>query len=90
MESNIGIKSNLMLIKGTSNFADPRYGNCPTEQDVHYYPFRYLPGDLVHLVYPDKCDARVIGRFLSERQIHEVHQYLVCRLCGRTCAGTCA
>lgn len=89
MESNLEVKSNLMIVKTSDRLADSRYSGYPSESDVLYYPHKFLPGDLVRLVYPDKCDVRVISRYLTERQIHEVQEYMVCRLCGRTCAGTC-
>ncbi len=50
---------------------------------------RFMPGDYVAKVYPEKVDARVINNELTQSQIIEYEQYLVCSLCGRTCAGNC-
>jgi hypothetical protein len=51
--------------------------------------YRYLPGDFIGQVYPDFLDSRIIEECLTECQLREYWQYLVCRLCRRPCAGTC-
>lgn len=50
---------------------------------------QHLPGDYVGQIYPDYIDKRAMDRYLTERQILELKQYLVCLKCGRPCAGTC-
>ncbi len=50
---------------------------------------RYLPGDLVKKIYPEKVDRRTIESELTKRQIFEFEQYLVCIICDMPCAGTC-
>jgi hypothetical protein len=50
---------------------------------------RYLPGDLIGLIYPEMIRTEVIRRCLSEEQQLEFKQYLICEICGRPCAGTC-
>lgn len=57
----------------------------PDYRPVH----RFLPGDFVKSVYPAKIDRRVIESELTQRQIFEYEQYLVCLVCGMPCAGSC-
>ncbi len=55
----------------------------------HEAKHRYLPGDFVAQVYPNKVDRRVIENELTRKQIIEYEQYLVCLICKKPCAGTC-
>lgn len=89
MESNLDVRSNLMLFRDASSGDSNRFAPFPTCEEVSRETYRFLPGDLVKLLYPSYTDARNIHRYLTEKQIHEVQQYLVCVLCHRTCAGTC-
>lgn len=57
----------------------------PNYTPVH----RFVPGDFVKQIYPGLTDSRVIGSALTQRQIIELEQYLVCIVCGLPCAGTC-
>ena len=59
------------------------------DDSVHKPIIKYLPGDFLAQVYPEKVDRRLIERELTPRQIKEYEQYLICLKCGRTCAGTC-
>ena len=63
--------------------------NLMIEDENHRPEYKYLPGDFVSQVYPEKVDRRVINRELIPRQIIEYEQYLVCTICKRPCAGTC-
>lgn len=63
--------------------------NLVVDDDLHTPVHRYMPGDFIGQIYPDKVDARVIHRELTTKQIREYEQYLVCTICGRPCAGTC-
>jgi len=59
-------------------------------EDPKYKPeYRYVPGDYVGRIYPNVVDVRSMREYLSEQQIIELQQYLVCSRCGKTCAGTC-
>lgn len=49
---------------------------------------RYLPGDFLYQVKPWLFDRRVGDEVTWEQQL-EYEQYLVCGICGRTCAGKC-
>lgn len=49
---------------------------------------RWLPGDFLALVYREYRDRRNWQRVRPEQKI-EIEQYLVCRLCGKPCAGLC-
>jgi hypothetical protein len=53
---------------------------------------RSLPGDLAVQIYRQLLwpDTWSIKKALSEVQWQEYEQYLVCRRCGRPCAGTCS
>jgi len=58
--------------------------------DAQHRPHdNYLPGDLFARIYPDRLNPEFYRQWLTERQIWEYKQYLVCILCGRTCGGTC-
>jgi hypothetical protein len=72
MESNLAVRSNLML-----------------DNAEHMPQHRYIPGDFMKLVYPDLADVRMYKKTMTEEQIIEMRQYLICILCRRTCAGTC-
>ena len=51
---------------------------------------RYLAGDLAVRIYRGYWPSiQAIHANLTARQWVEYQQYLVCQLCGRTCAGTC-
>ena len=63
--------------------------NLMVEDEKQGLQHRYLPGDFVAVVYPEKVDARVIDKELTQNQIIEYKQYLKCSICGRPCAGTC-
>jgi len=63
--------------------------NLMVDDEDHHPQHRYLPGDFLALVYPDKIDTRVFERELSPQQRVELFQYLRCRRCGKPCAGTC-
>lgn len=72
MQSNLAVRSNLMLDDGE-----------------HMPQHRYIPGDFMKLVYPFLADVRIYNEAMTEEQIIEMRQYLVCILCRRPCAGTC-
>ena len=58
--------------------------------DPKYKPeYKYIPGDYVGKIYLIAVDVRSIRQHLSQQQIIELEQYLVCNICGKTCAGTC-
>jgi hypothetical protein len=47
----------------------------------------YIPGDLAWQVYRQVWGSVYL---MTERQQVEYRQYLVCLLCRKPCAGTCA
>lgn len=51
--------------------------------------YKYLPGDFVKEVYPEYATPEVMHTYLSELQIVELKQYLVCYRCKKACAGGC-
>lgn len=58
--------------------------------DEHRHPQeRYLPGDFFAQIYPDRLNPEYCHQWMTQQQIREYKQYLVCGLCHRTCAGTC-
>jgi hypothetical protein len=60
---------------------------------VKEYPLRtigYLPGDYVGVIYPGMINVQVIQRELTQQQIVEHKQYLICSVCKMPCAGTCS
>ena len=63
--------------------------NLMLDDKKHEAKHRYLPGDFVAQVYPNKVDRRVIEKELTRKQIIEYEQYLVCLTCKKPCAGTC-
>lgn len=63
--------------------------NLMIDDAAHKPHYRYVPGDYVGQIYPEFTDVRVYGLTLSQQQINEMRQYLVCRRCGRPCAGMC-
>jgi hypothetical protein len=63
--------------------------NLMLDDEQHKLQYRYLPGDFVKMVYPELSDVRVYEATLTEQQITEMRQYLVCIRCRRPCAGTC-
>jgi len=63
--------------------------NLMIDDEGHSPQFRYLPGDFVGQVYPEKVDRRNIERELTRRQIIEYEQYLICYICKKPCAGSC-
>jgi len=66
------------------------FSNLMPDDDPRYKPeYRYIPGDYVGKIYPTAVDNRSIQQYLSQQQIVEFDQYLVCTKCGNTCAGTC-
>ena len=60
------------------------------DDEDHRPQYRYIPGDYVRAVYPQLADVRVYESVLTENQITEMRQYLLCVRCGRPCAGTCS
>lgn len=62
--------------------------NLMVDDEAHLPRDQYLPGDFLYLVKPWIFDRRVSGDFTHE-QLMEYERYLVCGLCGRTCAGIC-
>jgi hypothetical protein len=63
--------------------------NLMIDDEVHKPESRYLPGDFVAAVFPEFRDRRVADTRMTPQQLSERDQYLVCAICGRTCAGTC-
>jgi len=63
--------------------------NLMIDNEPHKPEYRYLPGDYIGQIYPEKIDSRVIERELSKQQLIEHDQYLECLICKRPCAGTC-
>ena len=63
--------------------------NLIIDDDEHKHVYKYLPGDYIGQIYPEKIDGRVIERQLSKQQIIEHEQYLECLICRKPCAGTC-
>lgn len=63
--------------------------NLMIDNESHKPEYRYLPGDYIGQIYPEKIDSRVIERELSKQQLIEHDQYLECLICKRPCAGTC-
>jgi len=63
------------------------FSNLMIDDDEHKPEYRFLPGDYIGRVYPEKVDRR--ANTLSENQRLELEMYLTCLRCGRTCAGTC-
>jgi len=63
--------------------------NLMVDDDAHSPKHKYLPGDFLRLVKPWFFDRRTGYTMLTEQQVREYGQYLVCGVCGRTCAGTC-
>jgi len=59
--------------------------------DEHQFrpEYRFVPGDLVAQIYRNLADVRVAESALSQNQLKELRQYLICLRCGRPCAGTC-
>lgn len=50
----------------------------------------FLPGDFAFQVYRGFWRTpQIVRRSLTVQQWVEYEQYLICRLCGRPCAGTC-
>lgn len=49
----------------------------------------YFPGDFAYELRPSSFDTRTQRQYWSEKQINEYHQTLKCRICQRSCAGTC-
>lgn len=74
MESNLSVRSNLML-----------------DDKAHEPKYRYLPGDFVTEVYRELgfTDPAMKEKVLTQQQLIESRQYLVCMRCRRPCAGTC-
>jgi hypothetical protein len=64
------------------------FSNLMLDDDQHMPKHKYMPGDYLPLVYKEFRDKRTWEN-LSERQIAEATQYIVCGKCNRTCAGTC-
>ena len=63
--------------------------NLMIDDEEHRPEYRYLPGDYVGAIYPHLVDVRVAKDELTQRQLIELKQYLVCVYCRRPCAGTC-
>jgi hypothetical protein len=63
--------------------------NLMIDDESHKPEIKYLPGDFLVLVYPEKVDKRCIESELTPKQILEYEQYLTCNICKRPCAGTC-
>jgi hypothetical protein len=63
--------------------------NLMIDDDEHRPHEKYIPGDLFAQIYPDRLHPEYFHKWLTEGQIREYKQYLVCGLCRRTCAGTC-
>lgn len=63
--------------------------NIMIEDEGHRLQERFIPGDFFAQIYPDRLNPEFFHQWLTERQIREYKQYLVCGLCHRTCAGTC-
>jgi len=63
--------------------------NIMIDDDQHRPHEKHIPGDLFAQMYPDRLHPEYFHNWLTERQIREYKQYLVCGLCHRTCAGTC-
>lgn len=63
--------------------------NLMIEDALHVPKESYLPGDFLRIVRPSFFDRRTRDQIVSALQIGEYERYLVCQVCGRTCAGTC-
>jgi len=63
--------------------------NLMLDDERHQPKHIHLPGDFVTEVYRDFRDIRVKEQILTEQQLIENRQYLVCIRCRRPCAGTC-
>lgn len=63
--------------------------NLMLDDKDHKAKYKYLPGDFLAEVYPDKADRRLQDREMSPKQIIEYRQYLKCIVCKNQCAGTC-
>ncbi|MDQ0917554.1 hypothetical protein QFZ78_003814 [Paenibacillus sp. V4I5] len=74
MGSNLQIQSNLMITDVIKG--ETLYRN-------------FFPGDYFGVLLPEYADERNIDRYMTLKQKAEYHQYKVCRLCRRACAGTC-
>jgi hypothetical protein len=64
------------------------FSNLMLDDDQHMPKYKHMPGDYLPLVFKELRDKRTWGN-LSERQIAELTQYVVCGRCSRACAGTC-
>jgi hypothetical protein len=63
--------------------------NLMIDDADHKLQYRYLPGDFVKLIYPELTDVRTYEGTLTQEQVIELRQYIVCIRCRRPCAGTC-
>jgi hypothetical protein len=59
------------------------------DDDQHRPHDKYIPGDFFARLYPDRLHPEFFNNWLTEKQIWEYKQYLVCILCRRPCGGTC-
>jgi len=74
MESNLSVRSNLML---DDKAHQPQYRHLPGDFAAQVYR---------ELGY---CNPMVIDKYFTPRQLVEYRQYLPCIRCRRPCAGTC-
>jgi hypothetical protein len=63
--------------------------NIMVDDEQHNPHSRFIPGDFYAQIYPEYLNPEFCHQWMTQRQIMEYRQYLVCRLCHRTCAGTC-
>jgi hypothetical protein len=63
--------------------------NIMIDDENHRPHEKHIPGDFFAQINPDRLHPEFFHQWLTERQIWEYKEYLVCGLCGRTCAGTC-
>jgi hypothetical protein len=65
------------------------FSNLMLDDADHKEHHRWMPGDLVGVIYKEFVNPEFMHRTLTPRQQPEYLQYLPCLLCGRSCAGTC-
>jgi hypothetical protein len=63
--------------------------NVMIDDERHRSQEQYLPGDFFAQIYPGRINLEYCHLWMTQKQIREYKQYLVCGLCHRTCAATC-
>lgn len=77
-----------------SDHTDPNvsiHSNVMTVPPRRHDEIRHLPGDLAVQIYRSWWTSpRALRDNLTDLQLLEIEQHLLCHLCKRPCAGTCS